>query len=51
MRSSYVNNLGAFAGRWIPILGIGFIMNDGSQIASKTTQRYNLNAKKNDKLW
>ncbi|WP_241647878.1 STM2901 family protein [Rosenbergiella metrosideri] len=51
MRFSYVNNLGAFAGRWIPVLGIGFIMNDVTQIAWKTTQRYNLIAKEGDRLW
>jgi len=51
LRFSYVNNLGAFAGRWIPILGIGFLMNDVVQIAWKTTQSYNLIAKEGDKLW
>ncbi len=51
MRFSYVNNLGAFAGRWIPVLGIGFIMNDVTQIAWKTTQKYNLIAKEGDRLW
>lgn len=51
MRFSYVNNLGAFAGRWIPILGIAFIMNDVTQIAWKTTQQYNLIAKEGDRLW
>ncbi|TCV98683.1 STM2901 family protein [Biostraticola tofi] len=51
LRFSYVNNLGAFAGRWIPILGIGFIMNDVAQIAWKTTHNYNLIVNKGDKLW
>lgn len=51
LRFSYVNNLGAFAGRWIPILGIGFIMNDVVQVAWKTTHSYNLIAKEGDKLW
>lgn len=51
LRFSYVNNLGAFAGRWIPILGIGFIINDVARIAWETTHTYNLIAKEGDKLW
>ncbi|WP_017347446.1 STM2901 family protein [Pantoea sp. A4] len=51
LRFSYVNNLGAFAGRWIPILGIAFILNDVTQIALKTTQHYNKVARGEDKLW
>ena len=51
LKFSYVNNLGAFAGRWIPILGIGFILNDVTQIAWKTTHNYNLIARKEDRLW
>lgn len=51
LKFSYVNNLGAFAGRWIPILGIGFILNEVTQIAWKATHTYNLIAKNGDKLW
>ncbi|MGG4625143.1 STM2901 family protein [Serratia odorifera] len=51
MKFSYVTNLGAFAGRWIPILGVIFIANDISTIAWKTTTTYNLIARKGDKLW
>lgn len=48
---TYVNNLGAFIGRWIPILGIAILAYDVSSISYKTTTRYNLIARGNDKLW
>ena len=51
LKFSYVNNLGAFAGRWIPVLGILFVMSDVTQITWKATFRYNLIAKKGDRLW
>ncbi|MBH1932305.1 hypothetical protein PJX95_14965 [Serratia rubidaea] len=51
LKFSYVTNLGAFVGRWIPLLGIVFIANDVSTIAWKTTTTYNLIARKEDKLW
>lgn len=48
---SYVTNLGAFVGRWIPILGIIIIASDVSTIAYKATNKYNTLARGNDKLW
>ncbi|MGG8469781.1 STM2901 family protein [Rahnella sp. PAMC25617] len=48
---SYVTNLGAFVGRWIPILGIIIIAADVSTIAYKATNKYNTIARGNDKLW
>ena len=48
---TYVSNLGAFAGRWVPILGIIILAFDVSSISYKTTTRYNLIARGNDKLW
>jgi len=51
LKFRFVNNLGAFAGRWIPILGIGFILSDVTQNALKATHIYNLIAKNGDKLW
>ncbi|RJT50887.1 hypothetical protein CKQ54_24480 [Rahnella variigena] len=48
---SYVTNLGAFVGRWIPILGIIIIATDVSTIAYKATNKYNTIARGNDKLW
>lgn len=51
LRFSYVTNLGAFAGRWIPILGIVFVMNDVYQISFKTVCTYNRIVRKGDKVW
>ncbi|OTA15104.1 hypothetical protein Xvie_03048 [Xenorhabdus vietnamensis] len=51
LKFSYVNNLGAFVGRWIPILGIIILAYDVSTIAWKTTNKYNTIAHGNDKLW
>ncbi|MBT0723297.1 hypothetical protein HH682_02325 [Rosenbergiella sp. S61] len=51
LRFSYVNNLGAFAGRWIPILGIAFVMNDVLQIGFRTVSAYNRIARKDDRIW
>lgn len=48
---SYVTNLGAFAGRWIPILGITFLLNDVATIGWKATTTYNHIARKEDKFW
>lgn len=48
---SYVSNLGAFVGRWIPFLGLVILANDISQIVWKTTSRYNTIAKESDRLW
>lgn len=48
---SYVTNLGAFAGRWIPVLGIMFLMNDVVTIGWKATSTYNLIAREGDRLW
>lgn len=51
LKFSYVTNLGAFVGRWIPILGIVIIAADVSTIAYKATNKYNTIARGNDKLW
>ncbi|MCU6680355.1 STM2901 family protein [Leclercia tamurae] len=51
MKFAYVTNLGAFVGRWIPVLGIFFIAADVSAIAYKATMKYNTIARGNDKLW
>jgi len=51
LRFSYVNNLGAFVGRWVPMLGIAYIMNDVIQISWKATRSYNTIARGDDKLW
>lgn len=51
LKFSYVTNLGAFAGRWIPILGIAFVMNDVSRIGYNTLCTYNRIARDDDKIW
>ncbi|MBL5882268.1 STM2901 family protein [Lelliottia aquatilis] len=51
LKFSYVRNLGAFVGRWIPVLGIIIIAADVSTIAYKVTTKYNTIARGNDKLW
>lgn len=51
LKFSYVNNLGAFIGRWIPILGITIIAYDVTTIAWKATHIYNSIARGDDKLW
>lgn len=51
LKFSYVTNLGAFVGRWIPILGLVIIAADVSTIAYKATAKYNTIARGKDKLW
>ncbi|EOW1328787.1 STM2901 family protein [Klebsiella aerogenes] len=51
LRWSYVTNLGAFAGRWIPILGIIYLTGDVIYVSIKATTRYNAIARGDDKLW
>lgn len=51
MKFTYVTNLGAFVGRWIPIIGIVVIAADVSTIAYKATTKFNTIARGNDKLW
>jgi hypothetical protein len=51
MRFSYVRNLGAFVGRWIPVLGLAIIAADVSVIAYKATNKYNTIARGGDRIW
>jgi hypothetical protein len=51
LKFTYVTNLGAFVGRWIPILGIIIIAADVSTITYKATNKYNTIARGRDKLW
>ncbi|MBK0469495.1 STM2901 family protein [Klebsiella aerogenes] len=51
LRWSYVTNLGAFVGRWIPILGIIYLTGDVIYVSIKATTRYNAIARGDDKLW
>lgn len=52
LRFSYVNNLGCFAGLWIPILGVAFVMNDVFWISFSTTLSiYSSIAREDDRIW
>ncbi|WP_313689979.1 STM2901 family protein [Pantoea sp.] len=51
LRFSYVTNLGAFAGRWIPILSIAFVMNDVAWIGFNSLNTYNRIAREEDRIW
>ncbi|HEN3567642.1 TPA: hypothetical protein U5E39_002905 [Yersinia enterocolitica] len=47
----WVNNLGAFVGRAVPVVGWAILANDVAQISIKTATRYNNIARMDDKLW
>lgn len=51
LKFAYVTNLGAFVGRWIPILGIVIMAYDVTEISYKVTIKYNTIARGKDKLW
>ncbi|ELW8247481.1 STM2901 family protein [Yersinia enterocolitica] len=46
-----VNNLGAFVGRAVPVVGWVILANDVAQISIKTATRYNNIARMDDQLW
>ncbi len=47
----WVRNLGAFAGRSVPVLGWGILAHDVTVISYRTVARYNLIAHKEDRIW
>lgn len=47
----WVNNLGAFAGRAVPVVGWVILANDVAQISFRTVHRYNLIVRPEDKIW
>ncbi|ORM82296.1 hypothetical protein HA42_08695 [Pantoea deleyi] len=47
----WVNNLGAFAGRAVPVVGWVILANDVAQISFRTSHRYNLIVRAEDKIW
>lgn len=51
LKFSYVTNLGAFVGRWIPFVGWVILADDVATIACKTTNRFNTIANEKDRLW
>ncbi|TBX32798.1 STM2901 family protein [Rahnella victoriana] len=51
LKPMFVNNLGAFVGRAVPVVGWVLIASDVATIAYKTTSHYNKIARGNDKIW
>lgn len=47
----WVNNLGTFIGRAVPVVGWLILANDVAQISFRTVHRYNLIVRQEDKIW
>lgn len=47
----WVNNLGTFIGRAVPVVGWVILANDVAQISFRTVHRYNLIVRQEDKIW
>ena len=47
---TYTKSLGAFVGRWIPVLGVSILAYDITMITTKAIQRYNLIVRLEDKM-
>ncbi|MRS89077.1 hypothetical protein GJV04_03355 [Enterobacteriaceae bacterium RIT714] len=51
LKPMMVNNLGAFVGRAIPIVGWVLLANDVATIVYKATSRFNKIVRESDKIW
>jgi hypothetical protein len=51
IRIFWVNNLGAFAGRAVPVLGWVILTRDVSLISFRTLNHYNTIVREEDKIW
>lgn len=51
LKIKWTNNLGAFVGRSVPVLGWVFLVTDITMITHRTLHRYNLLARPEDKVW
>lgn len=51
LKPMMTNNLGAFVGRTIPVIGWALVASDVSQIVYKTVNTYNTIARKEDRIW
>jgi len=47
----WVNNLGTFTGRAVPVVGWLILAKDVAQISFRTVHRYNLIVRQEDKIW
>lgn len=51
LKPKCLNNLGAFVGRWIPVVGWILVASDFTQIVYKTVSTYNTIAREKDRIW
>lgn len=51
LKPMWVNNLGAFVGRTIPVVGWTLLASDFAKIIFKTVANYNRIARGDDKIW
>lgn len=51
LKPMMTNNLGAFVGRTIPVIGWVLLASDVAQITYKTVNTYNTIARKEDRVW
>lgn len=51
LKPKYVKNLGAFVGRWVPVVGWTLLASDLAQIVYKTVSYYNSLAREEDRVW
>ncbi|MFE8100423.1 hypothetical protein RBA71_02860 [Brenneria goodwinii] len=51
LKPMWVNNLGAFVGRTVPVVGWVLLANDFANITFKTVVSYNRIARGDDKVW
>lgn len=51
LKPMMVNNLGAFVGRTVPVLGWGLLTKDVALITFNTLHKYNKIARGGDKIW
>ncbi|NIF33583.1 hypothetical protein F3J29_15760 [Enterobacter sp. Cy-643] len=51
LKPMWVNNLGKFVGRAVPVLGWVLLASDVATIVYKATSHYNRIARGNDKIW
>ena len=51
LKPMYVNHLGGFVGRTVPVLGWALVASDVALIVFRATSHYNKVARKGDKIW
>lgn len=51
LKPMWVNNLGAFVGRTIPVTGWALLASDVSQIVYNTLSTYNMIVREEDRVW